>query len=73
MSDKNVNGKDPRLSKLNFHVGRTVHFAHGYRKVGGREVRGKLNSFGYKSVGRCKSNRVALFEAERKHKSPSNA
>ena len=32
---------DPRLSKLNFHVDRTVHFAHGYRDVGGREVGGK--------------------------------
>ena len=29
------------MSKLNLHVGRTVHFAHGYRKVGGREVGGK--------------------------------
>ena len=29
------------MSKLNFHVGRTVHFAHGYRNVGGREVGGK--------------------------------
>ena len=29
------------MSKLNFHVGRTVHFAHGYRNVGGREVWGK--------------------------------
>ena len=36
-----MNGKDPRMSKLNFHVGRTVHFAHGYRNVGGREVGGK--------------------------------
>ena len=32
---------DPRLSKLNLHGDRTVHFAHGYRKVGGREVGGK--------------------------------
>ena len=29
------------MSKLNFHVDRTVHFAHGYRSVGGREVGGK--------------------------------
>ena len=29
---------DPGLSKLDFYVDRTVHFAHGYRKVGGREV-----------------------------------
>ena len=29
------------MSKLNFYVGRTVHFAHGYRNVGGREVGGK--------------------------------
>ena len=29
------------MSKLNFHVDRTVHFAHGYRSVGGREDGGK--------------------------------
>ena len=29
------------MSKLNFYVGRTVHFAHGYRSVGGREDGGK--------------------------------
>ena len=34
---------DPRMSKLNIHVKRTVHFAHGYRKVGGREVEDKKN------------------------------
>ena len=34
---------DPRMSKLNIHVKRTVHFAHGYRKMGGREVEDKKN------------------------------
>ena len=34
---------DPRMSKLNIHVKRTVHFAHGYRNGGRREVEDKKN------------------------------
>ena len=36
-------GIDPRMSKLNIHVKRTVHFAHGYRNGGRREVEDKKN------------------------------
>ena len=31
------------MSKLNIHVKRTVHFAHGYRNGGRREVEDKKN------------------------------